>query len=165
MAMSWPFSLWSPGADMSVRVAASPIDLDAEMQAVSAVSAATGAVVTFSGHVRADEPGAPVSALYLEHYPAMTESALLAIEGEACQRWPVIAARLVHRVGELAPGELIVFVAVASRHRQDAFLAASYIMDQLKTRAPFWKRETRNGQTHWVEAKDSDAASAERWRS
>ncbi|WON78006.1 molybdopterin synthase catalytic subunit MoaE [Serratia sp. UGAL515B_01] len=122
-----------------------------------------GAVVTFTGKVRNHNLGDGVSALSLEHYPGMTEKALEEIVAEARIRWPVQRATVIHRVGELFPGDEIVFVGVTSAHRGHAFEAAQFIMDYLKMRAPFWKREATEQGTRWVEARDSDEQAAKRW--
>lgn len=112
-----------------------------------APSHAAGAVVSFTGYVRDHNLGEAVSTLYLEHYPGMTERALAALEIDAYARWPLLAVDIIHRVGELTLGDVIVFVAVASAHRQAAFEAASYLMDQLKTHIPLWKRECHTAST------------------
>lgn len=125
---------------------------------------ATGAVVTFTGLVRDMHDDRRVSGLYLEHYPGMTEKSLHEIASEACARWPLQALTIIHRVGELQAGEQIVFVGVGSAHRHSAFAACDFLMDYLKTRAPFWKKSLQEDGGHWVEAKDSDAAAAERWQ-
>lgn len=122
-----------------------------------------GAIATFVGLVRDANVGSEVSGLALEHYPGMTEKAIEAIISESKARWDVIGASVVHRVGALAPGDQIVFVGVASAHRHDAFQACAYIMDYLKTKAPFWKKETRAQGTYWVESRASDAEAARRW--
>ncbi|MBV8972363.1 MAG: molybdenum cofactor biosynthesis protein MoaE [Sphingomonadaceae bacterium] len=143
-----------------VRVQAEPLDLAPLLPE----GGDTGAVVTFTGFVRGDanELGGLVS-LTLDHYPAMTERALAAIAAEAERRWPILAGRVVHRVGRMLPGEAIVHVAVASSHRAAAFAAAEFLMDWLKTKAPFWKAEERAGGTTWVEARASDDLAAARW--
>lgn len=123
-----------------------------------------GAVATFTGYVRRDNEGREVSTMTLEHYPGMTESSIYAIIDEAAARWPVLAAGVVHRVGELRAGEQIVWVGVASAHREASFHACEFIMDYLKTRAPFWKKEAGGQGSSWVEARDSDDRRAERWR-
>lgn len=122
----------------------------------------SGAVVTFSGLVR-DDSGT-LQALELEHYPPMTEKALEDIVAQAAERWPLQHSIVVHRVGYLRVNEQIVYVGVASGHRQAAFEAASFIMDYLKTRAPFWKKEHYTDGSHWVEAKHSDNIAAARWK-
>ncbi|AOV96447.1 molybdenum cofactor biosynthesis protein MoaE [Edwardsiella hoshinae] len=122
-----------------------------------------GAVVTFTGKVRNHNLGDDVSALTLEHYPGMTEKALAQIVEQARARWPLGRVSVYHRIGPMQPGEEIVFVGVTSAHRGMAFQAAEFIMDYLKTRAPFWKREASNGGERWVDARDSDRQAAERW--
>ena len=130
----------------------------------SLVSVNSGAVVTFTGHVRGGEGEAAVTCLELEHYPGMTERSLLAILEDAAARWPLLAAAIVHRVGRLAPGEPIVWVGVSAAHRAEAFAACDFIMDFLKTRAPFWKKEHGPMGAAWVEARGSDAERAARWQ-
>lgn len=122
-----------------------------------------GAVVTFTGKVRNHNLGDNVSALTLEHYPGMTEKALGEIVAEARERWPLQRISLIHRVGAMYPGDEIVFVGVTSAHRSMAFEAAEFIMDYLKTRAPFWKREAIEQGDRWVDARDSDHQAAKRW--
>ncbi|WP_413475953.1 molybdopterin synthase catalytic subunit MoaE [Hafnia paralvei] len=122
-----------------------------------------GAVVTFTGKVRNHNLGDNVSALTLEHYPGMTEKALSEIVSEARERWPLQRISLTHRVGAMYPGDEIVFVGVTSAHRSMAFEAAEFIMDYLKTRAPFWKREATEQGDRWVDARDSDHQAAKRW--
>ena len=122
-----------------------------------------GAVVTFTGKVRNHNLGDSVAALTLEHYPGMTEKALKSITEEARARWPLQRISVIHRVGTLQPGEEIVFVGVTSSHRKDAFQAAEFIMDYLKTKAPFWKKEALPESHRWVDAKESDEESANRW--
>ena len=149
---------------MSVAVQQAPFDLAAEVAALTQGQPEIGAVVTFTGRVRADE--GHVASITLEHYAGMTEAELKRIEAEAHARWPLLATRIIHRVGELAAGEDIVLVITASAHRQAAFDAAGFLMDYLKTRAPFWKKETApSGETKWVEMREADAAAARRWRS
>ena len=123
-----------------------------------------GAIVTFTGTVRDLNLGEQVGGLFLEHYPGMTEKALEEIVDEAQQRWTLLAVRLIHRIGQMHPGDRIVFVAVASAHRKEAFAACEFIMDYLKIRAPFWKKETTPDGDRWVEARESDQEAAERWR-
>lgn len=118
-----------------------------------------GALVTFSGIVR----GGDVAAMTLEHYPGMTEAALAEIEAEACARWDLSASLIIHRVGRLMPGENIMMVAAASRHRKAAFEAAEFLMDYLKTRAPFWKKEETADGARWVDAREEDDAAVARW--
>ena len=124
---------------------------------------AAGAIVTFTGTVRNMNLGDSVGGLYLEHYPGMTEKALQDIVAEASERWELQACRVIHRVGQMHPGDRIVFVGVTSAHRKAAFEACEFIMDYLKTRAPFWKKETTLEGHRWVAEKDSDQQAAERW--
>ncbi len=146
---------------MSVSVQEEDFDIAAEIEAVHAEGGDVGAVATFTGYVRSGREG--VTCLRLEHYPGMTESSLEAIEREARQRWPLQAARIVHRVGDLKPGERIVLVVTASAHRAAAFEAAEFLMDYLKTKAPFWKREETAEGRRWVEERASDSKAAGRW--
>lgn len=147
----------------TVRIVAEPIDTSAEARAVAEAGGNIGALVTFSGICRAEEKGEKISALRLEHYPGMAEQEIAQHIEEARRRWPLLAARVVHRVGRIAPGETIVFVATASAHREAAFAAAEFIMDYLKTRAPFWKKvEGARGEA-WVEANEKDDRAAARW--
>ena len=146
---------------MSVRVQREDFDVGAESRALQAET--VGGIALFVGTVRGLSSDDGVTAMTLEHFPGMTESELERIETEARQRWPLEDVTIIHRVGRLLPGEQIVMVAAASAHRQAAFDAAQFIMDFLKTDAPFWKAEERDGKTSWVEAKDSDDAARERW--
>ncbi|WP_120511345.1 molybdopterin synthase catalytic subunit MoaE [Photobacterium salinisoli] len=123
-----------------------------------------GAVVTFVGKVRDMNLGESVSSLTLEHYPGMTEKSLLSIVEQAKSRWPVLAATVIHRVGQLESGDQIVFVGVSSAHRGAAFQACEFIMDYLKTEAPFWKKEVREGETNWVDARETDQQARQRWQ-
>ncbi|HEX3653652.1 MAG TPA: molybdenum cofactor biosynthesis protein MoaE [Rhizomicrobium sp.] len=136
-------------------------DLDAEFNALKQRCSAVGAVVTFTGIVRCDDG---IQSLTLEHYPGMTEREIARHITEAQSRWPGIEASVVHRVGRLAAGDNIVLVAVAASHRQPAFEAAEFLMDYLKTHAPFWKQEARDSRANWVEAKQSDEAALSRWQ-
>ncbi|MGB1270966.1 MAG: molybdopterin synthase catalytic subunit MoaE [Endozoicomonas sp.] len=126
-------------------------------------SQSTGAIVTFTGTVRDMNLGDQVGGLYLEHYPGMTENALQAIIDEARERWDLLAVRVIHRVGQMYPGDRIVFVGVSSAHRKEAFEACEFVMDYLKTRAPFWKKESTPEGDRWVEERSSDKDAAERW--
>ena len=141
-----------------VSVQPVPIDLATELAAVEVKGA--GGIASFTGSVRGDDG---VTELDLEHYPGMTEAALCGIAEEAFARWGLLAATIVHRVGPMAPGDRIVFVATAASHRAAALEACAYLIDRLKTDAPFWKKETRGGEVRWVEARASDAAAAGRW--
>lgn len=144
---------------MSVSVREADFDAGAEMLALAEGRDDAGAVASFVGRVR----GGEVTAMTLEHYPGMTERALEALEAAARARWPLAAVRIVHRIGRLLPGEQIVFVGVASAHREAAFQACSFIMDRLKTDAPFWKKEDTPAGPRWVEARACDEAAAARW--
>lgn len=149
---------------MAVRVQAQDFDASAEAASLTRGRTDVGAVVTFTGLVRGEAAGAPISAMTLEHYPGMTEAELQRIEGEARQRFEILDCLIVHRFGELRPGDNIVLVVCTSTHRHAAFSAAEFLMDYLKSRAPFWKKETdAAGQGEWVDARDTDEASLRRW--
>ena len=141
---------------------AAPFDFGAEAAAFAARVSGAGAVVTFTGLVR-DIPGG-LSAMEIEHYPGMTEKALAAIRDQAMARWSLAGAMVIHRYGPLAPGDTIMMVATAARHRADAFAAAEFLMDYLKSRAPFWKREATASGAAWVAARDEDEAALTRWQ-
>ena len=145
---------------MAVRVQRDDFDIGAELAALRAGRSDIGALVSFSGLVR---DGGGLAALELEHYPGMTEAALGEIEAEARRRWRLEACLIVHRYGRLVPGEQIMMVATASAHRQAAFEAAEFLMDHLKSRAPFWKKETGPDGAGWIDARDTDAAALDRW--
>lgn len=147
----------------TIRVQQADFNIQHETEQLRSLSNNTGAVVTFTGLVRDLHEGVEVQALFLEHYPGMTERSLQAIAAEAQQRWPLLGITIIHRIGELVAGEQIVFVAVSSAHRQAAFSACEFIMDYLKTRAPFWKKCRQADGEHWVEAKESDTAASARW--
>lgn len=150
---------------MSVRVQEADFDLGREVKAITAGRTDIGAVVTFTGTVRASGDTCTTAGLSLEHYPGMTEDELLRIEGEANARWPLQASLIVHRVGALIPGDNIVLVVTASAHRHAAFEAAMFLMDYLKSRAPFWKKElAADGTAVWVDARDSDNHAVQRWQ-
>lgn len=142
-----------------VSIQAADFDVGAELAALRAGDDGAGAVASFIGTVR----GGAVSAMELEHYPGMTEAAIEAMIDAACARFAVRAARVVHRVGVLRPGEQIVLVAVTSAHRRDAFSACEFLMDYLKTQAPFWKKETTPDGARWVDARVDDDAALARW--
>jgi molybdopterin synthase catalytic subunit len=147
-----------------ILVSPAPIDLAAEMALAEQASGA-GAVATFTGLVRADAGVAgDVDVLELEHYPGATETALTLLAEEASARWQLGAATIVHRVGPMRPGERIVFVAAAAPHRGAALDACAYLIDRLKTDAPFWKREIRGRTAAWVEPREADTTAADRWR-
>jgi len=146
-----------------VRVQPEDFDTGRELEALTRGRVDVGAVASFVGLVRDANDGSAVSAMTLEHYPGMTEKALEDICRQAMERWDLIDTLVVHRVGALKPGERIVLVGVSSAHRGEAFAACEFIMDYLKTRAPFWKREETPQGARWVEARDSDDAAAGRW--
>jgi len=148
---------------MSVRIQEADFDVGAEIAALRHGDARVGAVAVFVGTVRDVNDGGAVATMTLEHYPGMTEKSLQAIVDEARQRFDVHGIRVVHRVGELAPTDQIVLVAVTSAHRGEAFDACRFVMDYLKTRAPFWKKERTPEGSRWVEARESDDTAAERW--
>ncbi|AEV26520.1 molybdopterin synthase catalytic subunit MoaE [Azospira sp. APE16] len=148
---------------MSVRVQQEDFDLSAEVAALRAGQPGVGAVAAFVGLVRDMNEGSGVSEMALEHYPGMTEKALEAIVAEARARWDILGARIIHRVGTLQPCDQIVLVAVSSAHRGEAFAACEFIMDYLKTRAPFWKREVTPAGARWVDARETDDSAAARW--
>ena len=147
-----------------IQVQPEPIDIAAEQEALWRGRPQVGALVTFVGLMRDINEGTGVSAMTLEHYPGMTERALEGIAAEAAGRWELDGIRIVHRVGMLRPQDPIVFVGVTSRHRGDAFRACEFLIDFLKTRAPFWKKETTVAGERWVEARDGDDAAVDRWR-
>jgi molybdopterin synthase catalytic subunit len=148
-----------------VRVQTEDFEIGAEVARLASGRTDIGAVVTFTGTVRAGDGGAGVAGMTLEHYPGMTEAELARVEAEAARRWPLLGSLIVHRVGRLRPGDNIVLVVTASAHRQAAFAAAEFLMDYLKTRAPFWKKEVASdGTERWVEARSADDAAAERWK-
>lgn len=151
---------------MTVRVQREDFDTAAELERLGAAGTHIGAVVSFTGLVRdfAGDAAGGAQSMVLEHYPGMTEKQLAAIVAEAEQRWPLDGCLVIHRYGELAPGDRIVLVVTASAHRKAAFEAAEFLVDWLKTKAPFWKLEQADGQQRWVEAKASDDAAADRWR-
>ena len=147
----------------TVRLQREPFDTAAEAAKLTRGRADIGAVVTFTGICRGDEAGAPLAAMTLEHYPGMAEAEIARHVEAAEQRWPLLGVTVVHRYGRLAPGEDIVLVVTAAAHRQEAFAAAEFLMDFLKTRAPFWKQVEYAGGKDWVDAKQSDDALADRW--
>jgi molybdopterin synthase catalytic subunit len=147
----------------TIRLQREPFDVNAEVAALTIRRTDVGAVVTFTGLCRSDENGEPIAALTLEHYPGMAEAEIARHVEEAQARWPLLGVTVIHRFGRLTPGEDIVLVATASSHREAAFAAASFLMDYLKTRAPFWKQVEQAAGKTWVEAKATDDAAAERW--
>ena len=147
---------------MDIRVQAGAFDFGPEADQFAKNRADTGAVVTFCGIVRDTETD-PLQSMEIEHYPGMTERALTDIAAEAQRRWALLDVLIIHRYGLMVPGEKIMMVATASAHRADAFAAADFLMDYLKSRAPFWKKEHRIMRTDWVQAKESDEAALGRW--
>ncbi|MES9994445.1 MAG: molybdopterin synthase catalytic subunit MoaE [Candidatus Thiodiazotropha sp.] len=147
----------------SVSIQAEPFDPNRELDLLRGNDSAIGAVVTFIGLMRDINQGDRVERLYLEHYPGMTERALQKIVDEACSRWEIQHCRVVHRVGALLPKDPIVLVAVASQHRKEAFQACEFVIDYLKTKAPFWKKETTAEGERWVDARESDDAATLAW--
>ena len=157
----------------TIRLQREPFDVAAEVERMTHGRTDIGAVVTFTGLCRADENGKQIAALTLEHYPGMAEAEIGRHVEEACARWRLLGVTVIHRHGRLEPGDVIVLVATASSHREAAFAAASFLMDYLKTRAPFWKQvesvgdkaceEKTCGDKIWVEAKASDDVAADRW--
>ena len=148
---------------MPVRVQTEDFDVSAEIAALRRGNRKIGAVASFVGVVRDVNDGDSVAALKLEHYPGMTEKAIEAIVAEAKARWNIVDVTVIHRVGDLRPLDQIVLVVVVGGHRGDAFAACEFIMDYLKTRAPFWKKEQTSQGARWVEARSSDDEAAERW--
>ncbi|MBL9073651.1 molybdenum cofactor biosynthesis protein MoaE [Tabrizicola sp.] len=146
---------------MRVAVQSGAFDLGVEVSAFSAAVPGAGAVVSFTGLVR--DEGGRLSAMEIEHYPGMTETAIAGMVAEAVRRWSLVDALVIHRHGRLAPGEAIMMVATAASHRGDAFAAAEFLMDYLKSRAPFWKKEIGADGAEWVAAKDSDEDALKRW--
>lgn len=146
---------------MAVSVQSDDFDVGAELKVLNANQHDIGAVVSFTGVVRDTE--GTLDALELEHYPGMTVKALEAIEKEAVSRWSLKGCQIIHRYGRLEPGDQIMMVATASAHRAAAFEAADFLMDYLKSRAPFWKKEHRKDGSSWVDAKDADEQALDRW--
>ena len=150
---------------MSVSVQAEDFDLTAEVAGLTSGRTDIGAIVTFTGTVRGEVKGQSITSMTLEHYPGMTEAELAKVEAEALARWPLQGTRIIHRFGELRPGDNIVLVIAASAHRHAAFEAAAFLMDYLKSRAPFWKKETAtSGDGTWVDAREADDRALERWK-
>ncbi|GGY20053.1 molybdopterin synthase catalytic subunit MoaE [Massilia dura] len=154
----------SGGGTSRVRVQHEDFDLSAEVARLRAGNSKTGAVVTFVGTVRDLNDGAQVAAMELEHYPGMTEGSIDRIIDQAAARWPVHDALVIHRVGPLLPRDQIVLVAVTSAHRGEAFAACEFIIDYLKTEAPFWKKEETPDGARWVDARVSDDAALDKWQ-
>ena len=150
---------------MAVRVQEADFDIGEEIRSLQSDRTDIGAIVTFTGTVRGTAKGGPISSMSLEHYPGMTEAELARVEAEANERWPLLGSTIIHRTGDLNPGDNIVLVVTASPHRHAAFEAAQFLMDYLKSRAPFWKKETApDGTAQWVDARESDDKALERWK-
>lgn len=147
----------------TIRIQEADFDVAQEIAGLSKGRTDVGAVVSFSGICRGSEQGEPIAALTLEHYPGMAEAEITRHADEALARWPLQGLTIIHRFGRIAPGENIVLVVTASAHRQAAFEAAEFLMDYLKTNAPFWKRGESARGTNWIEARDHDDAAAARW--
>src|SRR5271170_5364204 len=147
----------------TIRLQREAFDAAAETERMTRGRTDIGAVVTFTGVCRADENGEPIAALTLEHYPDMAEAEIARHVEAARARWPLLGATVIHRYGRFVPGDVIVLVATASSHRQAAFAAAEFLMDYLKTRAPFWKQVEKADGKIWVDAKETDDAAAGRW--
>ncbi|WP_461519588.1 molybdenum cofactor biosynthesis protein MoaE [Porticoccus sp.] len=148
---------------ISISVQAEDFDIGQEYRQLQTDNTQVGGIAMFTGLVR-DLADNPLTAMHLEHYPGMTEASLKQTAEQAAERWPLIDIRIVHRIGKLTPGEQIVFVGVSSAHREAAFSACEFIMDILKTSAPFWKKELhQDGAGNWVDAKASDQQRADRW--
>jgi molybdopterin synthase catalytic subunit len=148
----------------TIRLQREAFDTAVEVAKLTSGRTDIGAVVTFTGICRADENGEQISALTLEHYPDMAETEIARHVEEANKRWPLLGVTVIHRHGRIAPGEDIVLVVATSSHREAAFAAASFLMDYLKTRAPFWKQVEKPSGKTWVEAKAADNAAADRWK-
>jgi len=147
----------------TIRLQSADFDAAAEAALLTRGRSDIGAVVTFTGICRGSEAGAPIAAMTLEHYPGMAETEIARHVEEAEARWRLLGVTIIHRHGRLVPGDNIVLVVTAAPHRGDAFAAAEFLMDYLKTRAPFWKQEERPDGTVWVDAKSADDAAADRW--
>jgi molybdopterin synthase catalytic subunit len=147
----------------AIRLQREDFDVAAETRALTRGRTDIGAIVAFTGVCRSGEGEAAIAAMTLEHYPGMAEAEIARHVAEAESRWPLLGVCVIHRYGRLVPGDNIVLVATAAAHRGDAFAAAEFLMDYLKTCAPFWKREERSGATNWVAATAADDAAAERW--
>jgi molybdopterin synthase catalytic subunit len=154
----------SPNSPLfSTEVRQADFDINAEYRQLLSQAGDVGAIVTFVGLVREMAGEESVNELFLEHYAGMTEKLIGEILTEAATRWELLAARVIHRVGKLQPGDQIVYVGIASKHRADAFAACEFVMDYLKTRAAFWKKESDSSGSRWIESRDDDQKRAERW--
>jgi molybdopterin synthase catalytic subunit len=150
---------------MYISVQINDFDLSTEVTQLRKDNPAIGAIVSFVGVVRDMNEGSSITAMELEHYPGMTEQSLKEIMKQASQRWNIIDARIIHRIGKLSPQDQIVLVAVASSHRGEAFSACEFMMDYLKTKAPFWKKESTQNGERWVDARESDDVAINKWNS
>ena len=150
-------------ANVTMRIQQADFDIAREIAALTQGRTDIGAVVSFSGICRGSEDGEPIAALTLEHYPGMAEAEIMRHAETAMARWPLTGVSVIHRVGRIKPGENIVLVLTASKHREAAFQAAEFLMDYLKASAPFWKREEGAGGESWVDAQQRDDAAASRW--
>jgi len=149
---------------LDITIQTQRFDPGAEEQRLADLAANAGALVAFVGRVRGHDGPVALAALHLEHYPVVTENEIARIAHEAAERWPLLGCRVIHRVGRLEPSEPIVLVVIAALHRKAAFAACEFLMDYLKTEAPFWKRELfADGKQHWVEAKVTDSDACQRW--
>lgn len=149
---------------ITVRVQSEDFDISAELAQLRSASSQVGAIASFVGVVRDLNEGSGIASMELEHYPGMTESSIQAIVEEALQRWPLLGVTVIHRVGKLAPSDQIVLVATSSLHRGAAFSSCEFIMDYLKTRAPFWKKEKTDKGERWVDSRSEDLEAASRWQ-
>jgi molybdopterin synthase catalytic subunit len=150
-------------ASATIRIQEADFDIAQEIAALSEGRTDVGAVVSLTGICRGSEKGEPIAALTLEHYPDMAEAEISRHADEAMARWPLSGVTVIHRIGRIAPGENIVLVVTASQHRQAAFQAAEFLIDYLKSNAPFWKREESAKGSSWIEAREQDDAAAARW--
>ena len=150
-------------AELQIRIQAEPIDPGRELNEFTVGQDSIGAVVTFTGIVR-QTAGSDLRSIHIEHYPGMTERAVKEIADDACRRWQIAGVRAIHRYGELFPGETIVMVMTMSKHRSDAFQAAEFLMDYLKSKAPFWKKECFGSCERWVDSRSEDEAAMLRWK-
>jgi molybdopterin synthase catalytic subunit len=163
MVLKWLSFRQLPGADVPIQIQENDFDVSAEIAKLRKDDPRVGAVVTFLGTVRDMNDGSPVEGMTLEHYPGMTEKALQEILDQAKARWDIYQTLVIHRVGPLLPEDQIVLVAVSSAHRGEAFAACEFIMDYLKTAAPFWKKEDTPDGARWVDARVTDEAAMARW--
>lgn len=152
-----------PAINIGIDIQQADFSVAEQEQSLLSATRGAGAIATFTGYVRDNNDDRQVACMELEHYPGMTEKSINDIALAASERWSLLAIRVIHRVGSLKPGERIVYVGIASAHRGDAFAACEFIMDFLKTRAPFWKKEYTEQGEHWVEARQSDNTAADRW--